>query len=189
MIVKTDISKENEVIDMMHMIAKKYPALHILINNVGIFDEQDNPNNIAVFEKLFYQNFLSHVIVTSHALKLLKHWKIINISSIHWHLGYWRPSGIAYASLKAALDNYTKNLAKQVAPDILVNAIAPGRVLTPMWGKLTIEEEKELWAVHLINRMIRPEEIAEAAVFLVKNDAMCAEILTIDGGYRLASLT
>lgn len=87
--------------------------------------------------------------------------------------------------MKAALDSYMKNLAKQLAPDILVNSIAPGRTLTPMWGEMDNQYKAKQAAGHLINRWIEPSEIADGAVFLIKNDAVCGEILTIDGGMSL----
>ncbi|MBU0977718.1 MAG: hypothetical protein KKD18_04845 [Nanoarchaeota archaeon] len=49
-------------------------------------------------------------------------------------------------------------------------------------------EEKELGATQLINRFIKPEEIAEGILFLIENDAVCGEILTIDGGMSLKGL-
>ena len=94
----------------------------------------------------------------------------------------------AYCAMKAALDSYTKNLAKILAPKILVNGIGPGKTLTPMWGELGKEEEKELGNDQLIERFIRPEEIAEGILFLAKNDAVCGELLIIDGGMSLKSL-
>ena len=118
----------------------------------------------------------------------MKKGKIVNVSSIHGRSGQGRPTAIAYSAFKAALESYTKNLAKDLAPGILVNAIAPGRVATPMWGKLTKTDHKRLGKVHLIARMIEPEEVADGIVFLVKNDAMCGEILTLDGGMSLVTL-
>ncbi len=188
-IIKADISDKNAVLKMFRKISKQYKSLHILVNNAGIYDEKDSPVNVSVFEKIFKTNFLSHVIVVKQTLKIMKQGKIINISSIYGRLGYGRPTAIAYSAFKSALENYTKNLAKEVAPNILVNAVAPGRVATPMWGNPDNKEQKELGKVHLIKRMIQPEEIADAVVFLAQNDAVCAEILTIDGGYRLADLT
>ena len=187
--IKADITNEDDVKKMMLQIRKSFPSLHILINNAGIFDENDNHTNIKVFENIFRNNLLGAFMVTKYALNIMKQGKIINISSIHGRLGYGRSTGIAYAALKAALENYTKNLAKKLAPKILVNAIAPGRVATPMWDNPTPQEQKKLGSVHLIKRMIQPEEIADAVVFLTKNDAVCAEILTIDGGYKLADLS
>lgn len=107
---------------------------------------------------------------------------------MHARLGHGRPSAIAYAAFKAALESYTKNLAKALAPRILVNAVAPGRVATAMWGNPSAAKQKELGKAHLIKRMVQPEEIADGIVFLVKNDAVCGEVLTIDGGMSLVTL-
>ncbi|MFA6197682.1 MAG: SDR family oxidoreductase [Patescibacteria group bacterium] len=187
--IKADITNNVAVQNMFERIKKTYPSLHVLVNNAGTFDEHDNPTNVEAFENLFQNNFLCHISVIKHALKTMKRGKIVNVSSIHGRLGYGRPTAIAYAAFKAALENYTKNLAKELAPRILVNAVAPGRVATPMWGKLNTRRQKKLGEVHLIKRMIQPEEIADAITFLVKNDAMCGEILTVDGGYRLGNIS
>lgn len=187
-IIKADITKEADVKKMFNKIKSKFSSIHLLINNAGLFDSTDSPTNLKSFDKLFRYNFFGHVLVIKNALNLLKKGKIINISSIHGRLGYGRPGAIAYSASKAALENYTKNLAKQLAPKILVNAIAPGKVNTPMWGNPNIKKQKELGKNHLIKRMIQPEEIADSILFLAKNDAICGEILTIDGGYLLENL-
>lgn len=186
--LKADVSKESEVKEMFKKIKDKFDRLDILVNNAGIFDENDSPTNTKAFQNTYDNNFLSCVIVTKYALGLMKEGKIVNVSSIHGRLGHGRPEAIAYSAFKAALESYTKNLAKDLAPKILVNAVAPGRVATPMWGNPNEEEQKELGKVHLIKRMIQPEEIAESIVFLTKSDAICGEVLTIDGGMGLTTL-
>ncbi len=187
LLVRADVSDENQILSMFEKIKTEFGHLDVLVNNAGIFDGKDSPTNTEAFENVFRNNFLSAVMVTKHALSLMKKGKIVNISSIHGRLGYGRPFAAAYSSFKAALENYTKNLAKDVAPDVLVNAIAPGRVNTPMWGA-DETEQKELGKAHLIQRMIQPEEIADGIVFLCKNDAVCGEVLTIDGGMSLVTL-
>jgi 3-oxoacyl-[acyl-carrier protein] reductase len=187
-LVQADVSKEDEVSNMLETIQSKYGNLDVLVNNAGIFDEEDSPTNVEAFENVYKNNFLSVVLVTKYSLPMMESGKIINISSIHGRLGHGRPEASAYAAFKAALENYTKNLAKDVAPKILVNAIAPGRVNTPMWGAETPEEQKDLGQIHLIKRMIEPEEIADGVLFLVKNNALCGEVLTIDGGMGLVTL-
>lgn len=187
-LLRADVSNEKEVSEMCEKIEQEFPHLDILVNNAGIFDESDNPTNIEAFESVFRNNFLSAVTVTKHAIPLMQEGKIVNISSIHGRLGHGRPSAAAYSAFKAALENWTENLAKDLAPKILVNAVAPGRVATPMWGNPDAKEQKELGQVHLIKRMIQPEEIADAIIFIAKNDAMCGEVLTIDGGMSLVTL-
>jgi len=181
--IKTDVSSENEVDSLFAQIEEKFKHLDILINNAGIFDKNDGPTNVEAFENIYRNNFLSIILVIKYALPLMKVGKIINISSIHGKLGQGRPEASAYSAFKAALENYTKNLAKDLAPNILVNAIAPGKVITSMWGNPTMAEQKELGKAHLIGRMIQPEEIASSAIFLAKNNAVCGEILTVDGGW------
>ncbi|MBS3080774.1 SDR family oxidoreductase [Candidatus Pacearchaeota archaeon] len=134
MIIRADITIENDVKEMFNKIFKKFNKLDILINNAGIFDEEDNPTNIKSFENTFNVNFLAQVRVTKHALEIMKVGKIINVSSVHGKIGHGRVGAIAYSSMKAALDSYTINLAKDLAPNILVNAISPGKTLTSMWG-------------------------------------------------------
>jgi len=180
--VRADITKENEVKEMFGKIKKDFGNLDILINNAGIYDGGDNLTNIEVFEKLWENNFLAQVRVTKYALEMMKKGKIINITSIHGRLGHGPRGATGYGALKAAFDHYTKNLAKNLAPDIIVNAIAPGKTLTPIWGDITKEEEKEYAQDHLIKRFITPDEIADGVIFILKNDAVCGEILTIDGG-------
>jgi|SRR3989344_6607836 len=188
MVIKADITNESEVKEMFNKINKKYNKLDILVNNAGIFDESDSPTNLEAFENIFNVNFLAQIRVTKYALEIMKIGKIINVSSVHGKIGQGRPSAIAYSSMKAAFDSYTKNLAKDLAPNIMVNAIAPGKTLTSMWGELKEKEEKELASTQLINRFILPEEISDGIVFLIKNDAVCGEILTIDGGMSLKTL-
>ena len=127
-------------------------------------------------------------MVAKYALELMKEGRIVNVSSIHGRLGHGRPVAIAYSAFKAALESYTKNLAKEVAPRILVNAIAPGRVNTPQWGSPDKKGQEELGQVHLIKRMIQPDEIAECIVFLAKSDVICGEVFTVDGGMSLVTL-
>lgn len=186
--IKADITDESEVKDMFNKISKEYKKIDILVNNAGIFDENDNPTSLETFKRVFDSNLLSHIRVTKHAIKLMESGKIVNVSSIHGKIGNGRPTTIAYSAMKSALDSYTKNLAKDLAPKILVNSIAPGKTKTPMWGKMMEEEERKLGLTQLIERFILPEEIAEGIVFLIKNDAMCGEILVIDGGMSLKTL-
>jgi 3-oxoacyl-[acyl-carrier protein] reductase len=163
-------------------------VIDILVNNAGIFVEGDSPDDIDAIEKIFATNLFGSIRVTNAARARMKKGKIIFISSIHGKLGNGRPTAIGYSASKAALDSYMKNLAKALAPDILVNSIAPGRTLTPMWGDMTDEYKADLAAGQLINRWIEPSEIADAAVFLAKNDAVAGELLVVDGGMSLKVL-
>lgn len=182
LVVKADISKPEEVSAMFKKIKEKFNNIDVLVNNAGIFDEKDSPENYAAQKKVFETNYFGQIDVTNNTTSMMKAGKIVFISSIHGNIGGGRPTAIAYSASKAAINSYAKNLAKALAPKILVNAVSPGRTLTPMWGEMTEEYKKQKAAGQLIERWIEPEEIADAVLFLVKNDAVCGEILVVDGG-------
>lgn len=186
--IQANIANQHEIAAMFEKVSEAYGTLDILVNNAGIFSEADSPDNLHTFKEVFATNFFAQIDVTRNAVKLMQKGKIIFISSIHAKLGSGRPSAIGYSSSKAALESYMKNLTKDLAPDVIVNAIAPGRTLTPMWGKMTEEEARRLAEGHLINRWIEPHEIADGVLFLAKNDAVCGEVLVIDGGMSLKTL-
>ncbi|MEK7167159.1 MAG: SDR family oxidoreductase, partial [Patescibacteria group bacterium] len=112
MLFRADVSNEKEVSEMCKKIKQQFSHLDIVVNNAGIFDKRDNPTSVEAFENVFRNNFLSVVMVIKHTIPLMPEGKIINVSSIHGRLGHGRPSAAAYSAFKAALENYTKNLAK-----------------------------------------------------------------------------
>jgi 3-oxoacyl-[acyl-carrier protein] reductase len=186
--VQADIADQKQVDTMFAKIKEEFSTLDVLVNNAGLFAEGDSPDNIEAIQKVFDTDFFGEIRMVNAAHELMDKGKIIFISSIHGKLGNGRPSAIGYSAAKGALDHYMKNLAKALAPDILVNSIAPGRTRTPMWGEMSEEESARLAAGQLINRWIEPSEIADGAVFLAKNDAVCGEVLVIDGGMSLKVL-
>lgn len=187
-IVRADVAKQSEVDAMIAKVKDEFSGLDVLINNAGIFLNDDRPDNTAAIEQLFATNFFGAIRVADAARKIMSKGKIVFMSSIHGKLGHASPDAIGYAASKAALDSYMKNLAKALAPDIAVNSIAPGRTLTPMWGGMTGEFKARMASGHLINRWIESAEVASGAVFLAKNDAVCGEVLVIDGGMSLQTL-
>lgn len=184
-VIKANIAKPDEVEAMFGKIKAEFGSIDVLVNNAGLFDENDSPDSVEAFRNVFETNLFAQIEVTNAARKLMSKGKIVFVSSIHGKLGHGRPSAIAYSASKAALNSYIKNLAKYLAPNVLVNAVSPGRTTTPMWGDMSEEYKKEQAAGHLIDRWIEPSEIADGVVFLAKNDAACGEILVIDGGMSL----
>lgn len=131
LLVQANVSKQEEVDDMFEAIKQELSSIDVLVNNAGIFLGNDDPDNMAAIEQLFATNFFGAIRVTNAARQMMSKGKIIFISSIHGKLGHGSPGVIGYSASKAALDSYMKNLAKTLAPEILVNSIAPGRTTTP----------------------------------------------------------
>jgi NAD(P)-dependent dehydrogenase (short-subunit alcohol dehydrogenase family) len=97
-----------------------------------------------------------------------------------------RPKGasIPYAATKAALNHVTRLLALSLAPDIRVNAVAPGLVDTPLTADWT--QAQALWRDKApMRRAASPEDIAQAISMLVASDYLTGEVLLSDGGLNL----
>jgi 3-oxoacyl-[acyl-carrier protein] reductase len=114
--------------------------------------------------------------------------KIINITSIYGNLATGDPEYLQYSAFKAALANVTSTLSKSAAPQILVNAVAPGYTETPAWAGASNESKEACARATLIGRFVRPEEVAHAVIFIAENDALAGQVLTLDGGTSLKGI-
>jgi len=185
---KVDLHSEKEMNSLFDFIKDRFGKLDILVNNAGInrprglFDSDD-------WKEVFQVDLFSVVFCTGKAVELMKDsGKILNITSIYGE-GKACFKGIApYGAAKAALNHYTQMLAKNLAPGILVNAIAPGYVKTSLWKDTSEADFLAAGKEQLIDRMIMPDEIAEMAVAVIKNDAMTGEIVVVDGGISLKTV-
>lgn len=181
-IMAVDVADETSVRQLFEHIAKKKQTIDILVNNAGIAFDEDTYDNLEIFNTIYETNLLGLVRVTKYAVPCMKQGKIVNVSSLSGKLHQGTDDSVAYSALKAAVNSYTKTLAKVLAPNITVNAVAPGRTITPIWGDLSQADIERLGKGQLIGRMVEAAEVADAVLFLLKNDAVNGEVLTIDGG-------
>jgi len=184
-----DLSEPKNVKKLFNKTFSKFKTIDILINNAGwphnaYIEDTDKKHWVECFN----DNFFTTVFCSREALKYMKKQKsgkIINTASI-MGIDYGGRTGIiAYSAAKAAVINFTKTLAKQVAPDISVNAVAPGRTYTPYYNQFDKKTMKSLIDANPIGRMIDVSEISEAFIFIAKNDAMTGSVVVVDGGYML----
>ena len=186
---KGDLSKEAVASDLAKQTIKTFGTIDVLVNNAGKAEPKEIlMTNKSDWQKAFDDNFFSTVLCSKEALKIMKkkkQGKVINISSINGleHVG--RPGNIAYSAAKAAIINFTKTLAKGYAPNIQINAIAPGKTMTDYWKKFDKNFLKKAVDDVPLKRFIDPEEIAQTVVFLAKNDALTGELIIIDAGFNL----
>ena len=103
--------------------------------------------------------------------------KIVNISSIAGKMG--GTIGCHYAASKAGVIGLTFSLATELAPDITVNAVAPGPVDTDL---LSPQVKKKLSQMTPFGRIAKPEEIAHTVIFLLENDYVSGEVIDVNAG-------
>lgn len=187
--IQADVTKEEDVRRLVFETIKKFGKIDILVNNAGvIFREGDWKSNTDIWHATLDINLTSAwLMIREVAPIMIKNGSgsIVNISSIYGFLG--AASVLAYSSAKGGLITLTKSFAKELAPKIRVNAVAPGNVITDMTkeaGKKLIEFFEEQTP---LGRSAKPNEIAMAILFLASNDAsfITGELLTVDGGYSI----
>lgn len=170
---------------MFTQTLKEFGTVDILINNAGLakpkpFLQITRTDLIEEFDKIFF----SMVYCSQEAAKIMqkqKSGKIINVSSICGLTGC--TSVLTFSSARSALTGFTKALAKILAPNITVNAVAPGFTRTRFWDRMSDKEVKELLDTTLTKKWVKPEEIADTFIYLAKNDSITGQVIVVDGGY------
>ncbi len=115
----------------------------------------------------------------------MKQGHIINTSSIRGIDYSGRIPLIGYCASKAAVNSFTKNIALKYAPEIYVNAVAPGFVWTEALSK-SGDDLLNRWLNTIpIRRFIKPEELAEVYIMLATTNIFTGSIISPDGGYTL----
>jgi len=165
-------------------------CIDVLINSAGVnisksFEDLTDEDWKAIYEI----NVFGLANVTRHVVPIMKRskyvGKIVNIASIK---GLYSSVGrVAYASSKAAVINLTTGLAKELAPNIIVNAVAPGFTNTEMTENTWSDRIKKQVDRILLKRMANPEEIAEVVMFLSseKSKYITGQTINVDGGFSI----
>ena len=187
--IQADVANPIEVKRLFLQILNKYKTVDVLINNAGLAKKKDflKITRRDLVEE-FAKNFFSMVYCSQEAAKIMLKkgsGKIINMSSICGLPNTGCSTILTYTTAKAASISFTKTLAQALAPKITVNAVAPGFTLTRYWNGIAKGEESGLLNSTLLKRWIKADEIAEAFLYLAKNDAVTGQVLIVDGGYTL----
>ena len=184
-----DVSDPAQGEAMVQQAAGNLGRLDILINNAGT----SNTRAPIAFDDLgaMTEDFWSKILQTNLigafrcARAAAPHLKatqgaIVSTASV---AGLGVPgSSIAYGASKGALINLTRSLAHALAPDVRVNAVAPGLVRTPWTDPWPESRKNDTIANCLLKRMVEPDEIAETMLFLACNPAITGQTLAVDCG-------
>jgi 3-oxoacyl-[acyl-carrier protein] reductase len=186
-----DVSKKDQVDRFTEAFVREFGRIDILVNNAGIaisrpFLEKTVEDWIKTLEVNLIGVFLCSQAAAKYMLAQ-KSGKIINISSIRGIDTCGRGGIMDYSASKGAVINLTKTMAKELAPHINVNTVAPGHTLTEMTQPLPEEIKRNMIEGSYLKRMAQPEDIAKAILFLASDDAnfITGQLLLVDGGFSL----
>ena len=187
--IAADVTKEDSVSSLFQEIVERHGTIDILVNNAGSplarpFDELD----YSSWQDAIDANLTSAVLCSLAAARVMKikgrGW-IVNTSSVRGldHAG--REGLMGYSAAKAGMNNFTRTLAKELAPDIFVNAIAPGFVETGYMERVT-DDLKSSWRAQIpISRFIQPEELVDVYTLLSTSRVFTGSVIVADGGFTL----
>ncbi len=188
LLVQADVTKHEDVKRLFRETLNTFSSVDILVNNAASGSDPV-PFLDATPEDLHAMldgNLTSVLLCSQEALRIMQkqgHGKILNTSSIRgWEAGGRSP---VYAASKAAINSFTKSLAKSAAPNIHVNAVAPGFVKTRTYDTLPTETIDMFMSQTYLKRWVTKDEIADAFVFLAENDGMTGQVIYVDAGFTL----
>ena len=187
-IFKADVSKRDEVKNLVEYTLNKYGKIDVLVNNAGIDNEklfQDITDED--WKNVINTNLYSVFCVTQEVVNNMINNKsgcIINISSIYAIQG--GPCAVAYTASKAGIDGITKSLAKELGPsNIRVNSIAPGCIDTDMNKYLSKEDLDNIKSETPLQKIGKAEDIAKCVNWLVEDEFTTGQIISINGGWNV----
>jgi NAD(P)-dependent dehydrogenase (short-subunit alcohol dehydrogenase family) len=187
--VKCDVSKMEEVENLINQAVTHFGQLDILVNNAGIYPFVPFAKMTeADWDRVMSVNLKSVFLCSQAAAKVMPEGaRIINISSIASFVGF---SGLVhYCASKGGVSGMIRALALELADrKITVNAVAPGAIETPGANQgSTDESKKQTIAMIPLSRMGQPEDIAGAVAFLASDQAsyITGQTIIVDGGWTL----
>ena len=188
MAIPCDITKSSEVNGMVDQVRKRFGRIDILVNNAGIIRRGTIETVTEVdWDRVIEVNLKGTFNCCKAVVGIMKqqgYGKIVNVSSIAGKMGDIT-SAPGYGPSKAGVDALTKTLARQLAPyGINVNAVSPHAIETEMSAQWSEERRKEIIASIPLGRLGKPEDVANAVLFLVSDEAsfITGEILDVNGG-------
>jgi NAD(P)-dependent dehydrogenase (short-subunit alcohol dehydrogenase family) len=183
--LQADLSRHEEIKRLFEQIDQEFQGLDILINSAAILKRKSFLEvELADWNQTMALNLKGSFFCLQQAairMRMRGGGSVVNISDVIG-LRPWAKYPVHSIS-KAGVEMLTKVAAIDLAPDIRVNAVAPGAVLAP--ERMSPNKWEELAKGSLLQRNGTPRDITEAVIFLLQSDYITGETLVVDGGMRL----
>jgi pteridine reductase len=179
-VVIADLADADACRALPKIAVREFGRLDVLVHNAGSFEATDPRSADAdAWDRMFAVNARAAWLVTSAAARFLTktHGCVVHVACAS-ALTPW-PGFLPYSASKAALVALTRGFAKALAPKVRVNAVAPGPVLPPPGPP---SHRRAAAAATLLKHWGRPEDVAQAVVYLATAPFVTGVVLPVDGG-------
>lgn len=183
--IQLDISSSKSIKSAFQKAFAIWDRVDCLVNCAGLFGYKKlRDYDEGLMDKMIAINEKGTYLTTQFILEYLKNGSMVHVSSTTAQVG---STDVVYAGTKAAVTAFVKSAAKQLAPEIRVNCVAPGPTDTDMMKKHDPERVAKLKESVLLKRMGRADEVANAIYFLASDEAsfMTGATLDVNGGMVL----
>jgi NAD(P)-dependent dehydrogenase (short-subunit alcohol dehydrogenase family) len=189
--IPCNIGEENDVQLLFEKVTKTFGAIAVVVNNAGILrDKMIWKMSVKEFDEVIAINLRGTWLMCREAARIMKeqnYGRIINIASRAW-LGNMGQSN--YSASKAGVVSLTRVLALELGKyNVLVNAIAPGLIDTPLTQKLEKDVQQKLIEAQPTKTMGKPEDVAKAVSFLANEETkfITGQLIYVDGGKSIGA--
>lgn len=190
MIIKADVSKYEEVKEMVKTVFDTYKQIDVLVNNAGIVRDEPliglHEENLDACINLNIKGYFYCAKEVALKMARKRSGVIINMSSVSGTFSL--PGQTVYSATKGAVNQFTRTLAKEMGSrGIRCNAVAPGFIETEMIDALTDDKKDEYLKVVPLKRFGKGEDVANLVVFLASDESsyITGQVITLDGGLSL----
>ncbi len=185
-LVHAELSSVNAVESLVAEAVGSWGRLDVVVNNASAFYPTPlGETSEAQWEELLASNLKAPFFLSQAAFPQLRRWNgcIVNLTDVYGLRP--RPGYPVYSVAKAGLAALTRSLALEMAPDVRVNAVAPGAILWPEQG-ISADDRRALIKAIPLRRMGREEDITRAVRYLVCDAPyVTGQIIAVDGGRSL----
>jgi len=183
-VFRADLVDPGQIEAMFAEVDQRLEGIDLLVNCAAIFPRADALNVTAdEWDRVFRVNARAPFLCAQQAARRMGPGSsIVNIADTGYDEAW--PAYVPYVASKAALVSLTRGLARAWAPDIRVNAVAPGPVLLPE-HEASEEDEREAARRTVLGRLGDPDDVAQAVLYLDRALYVTGEVIRVDGGQHL----
>ena len=185
-LIKADLKNPKQTEKIIPLAKKKLGAINCLVNNAALFEKDDITNfTTKSWNDHLNINLLAPTILTKQFAKQAPKKTVSNIINIiDQRIFNLTPFFMSYTISKSGLQTLTKTMAMRLGPNIKVNAIAPGPTIKSK--RQTDRHFKNQVRSTLLKKSVRLEDICDTVEFLINNNSVTGQIITVDSGQNLS---